>query len=107
MSLSQEPAPHSSSTPERARMVGWYDPLQLIRTAMQVAVSTLFGRNAAYRLIEALAQPTHTETVVTPDVNGDVWIDYVADLGDGWNSTYAIAQSVAQDGLEVTDPVTG
>jgi hypothetical protein len=33
----------------------------------------------------------------------DFWLDYVADLGDGWNPTYAVAQAVAQPALEVAD----
>src|SRR5437660_7388591 len=34
---------------DRAEMVGWYDPGQLVRTAIDVGVSTIFGRNADYR----------------------------------------------------------
>ena len=37
------------------RKVGWYEPLQLFRTALMVLTSTVFGRNADRRLIEALA----------------------------------------------------
>jgi hypothetical protein len=37
-----------------ADMVGWYDPLQLMRTGVEVFFSTLFGRHADYRLMEAL-----------------------------------------------------
>ena len=39
---------------KKHRMVGWYDPPQLLRTAGQVVTSTIFGRHADYRLIEAL-----------------------------------------------------
>src|SRR3954467_6959691 len=38
-----------------APMVGWYDPGQLAQTAIQVAISTIFGRNADFRNTEALA----------------------------------------------------
>jgi hypothetical protein len=34
----------------------------------------------------------------------DLWIDFVADCGDGWNSTYAVASEVAKDSLLVTLP---
>ena len=40
--------------PERMKMVGWYDPVQLARTGVEVAVSTLFGRHSDQRQIEAL-----------------------------------------------------
>ncbi len=105
-----------------ADMVGWYDPLQLMRTGVEVFFSTLFGRHADYRLMEALT------TVGTDKAQSDklyydftvqwqkdeghcdkyfpnatprreIWIDYVGDVGDGWHSTYAIAHTLAQTGL--------
>ena len=30
---------------------------------------------------------------------GEFWMDFVADTGDGWNSTYAVASAVAQPEL--------
>jgi hypothetical protein len=81
-------------------MVGWYDPLQLIQTASDVAASALFGRRADYRLLEALAATPVIDTPVCR-ADGDFWIDYVSDLGDGWNPTYAIASAVAQEELRL------
>ncbi len=80
-------------------MVGWYDPKQLFRTAQEVIVSTLFGRHADYRLIEALAAVKTGVDEEYKSEAGDFWIDYVADAGDGWNSTYAVAHAVAQEKL--------
>jgi hypothetical protein len=89
-----------ADSPARLPMVGWYEPLQLIRTGMDVAVSTLFGRHSDYRLIEALATPkSASPEVLTSDPDNDFWLDYVADVGDGWNSTYAIALAAAQPEL--------
>jgi hypothetical protein len=88
----------------RAAMVGWYDPLQLIRTASAVAVSSIFGRNADYRLLEAVTAPEWEIYDHSADAHGDFWIDYVADTGDGWNSTYAVAYSVALEQLALKDP---
>ena len=34
-----------------------------------------------------------------------ITIDYVADLGDGWDSTYSVAWSLAQPELEVENDV--
>ena len=42
---------------QRANMVGWYDPSQLVQTGVKVAVSTVFGRHADSRVIEALNKP--------------------------------------------------
>lgn len=81
----------------RSKMVGWYDPGQLAVTGMQTVLSSLFAQRADYRLIEALHQPAPA-----PGHYADhevLWLDYVADVGDGWNSTYAVASALARDGL--------
>jgi hypothetical protein len=82
-------------------MVGWYDPAQLIRTGADVAASTLFGRHADFRLMEAVSTPNMPIDEVGAGEHGDVWIDYIADTGDGWNSTYAVAFHAAADTLTV------
>jgi hypothetical protein len=87
--------------PKNKGMVGWYDPFQLGKSAVQVATSTILGTRADYRVIEALA----TEQKVFPYADRDgIWIDYVADLGDGWNPTYTIATLLARSSLELADP---
>lgn len=103
--------------PAMCPMVGWYDPRQLARTAVDVAVSTIFGRHADYRITESLVLPSADENVWEdenpPDITSDpdgvhnygdrdhIWIDYVADTGDGWNSTYAVAYQVGQPQLSL------
>jgi hypothetical protein len=90
---------------DREKMVGWYDPGQLLRTASEVVISTIFGRNADQRLIEALfADPDDVQDEdLFHDYSHDpeLWLDYVADLGDGWNSTYAVAYQASQAKLSV------
>ena len=49
--------------PAMCPMVGWYDPRQLARTAVEVAVSTIFGRHADYRITEALVPPDENDDV--------------------------------------------
>lgn len=105
-----------SARPSRAkekRMVGWYDPRQLAQTAVQVAISTIFGRHSDHRLVEAMASGEVKEKFYDytchytddgqdycePDKTqprDSIWIDYVGDVGDGWNSTYAIAYELAK-----------
>ncbi len=82
-------------------MVGWYDPRQLIRTAMSVAVSSLFGRHADFRLMEALTVKSEVHYFDRHD--GPFWLDYAADTGDGWNSSYAVAYWLAQPALKLLD----
>ena len=82
----------------RRSMVGWYDPRVLAHSAYQVAIANIFGRHSDTRLIEALAsQPQGEFNYSAPQ--GDFWFDYVADIGDGWNSTFAIADAIARPAL--------
>jgi hypothetical protein len=99
--------------PKQLPMVGWYDPRQLARTAVEVAISTIFGRHSDHRLIEAMAAGEDErdfydytcyykddgQETCEPDrtrPRNSFWIDYVGDVGDGWNSTYAIAYYLAE-----------
>ena len=89
-------------TRQRA-MVGWYDPRVLMQSGYQVAIANIFGRHSDTRLIEALASQPQTEfdySSMEGTHEGDFWLDYVADVGDGWNSTYAVAETLAQPTLE-------
>jgi hypothetical protein len=79
-------------------MVGWYDPRVLAHTAYQVAIANVFGRHSDTRLIEALASQPQAEFNYS-QADGDFWLDYVADIGDGWNSTFAIADAIARPEL--------
>jgi uncharacterized integral membrane protein len=96
---------------KRLPMVGWYDPRQLAKTGVEVAVSTIFGRHSDHRLVEAMADDDDEEiffdytchytqngndVIADPTQQRDsMWIDYVGDVGDGWNSTYAVAYNLA------------
>ena len=80
----------------RSKMVGWYDPGQLAVTGLQTVLSSMFAQRADYRLIEALQPPPDPESYVEHD---ELWIDYVADVGDGFNSTYAVACALARSEL--------
>ena len=86
-------------------MVGWFDPGQLIQTAIRVLISTLFGEFADRREAFAAANPIKDDKLdercdyAAKHPAGDFWLDYVADTGDGWNPTYAIAQLLAAEEL--------
>jgi hypothetical protein len=89
-------------------MVGWYDPPQLARTAARILTSTILGERVDQRLLEALASKSEAAEVYdyTLDDTGaareEIWLDYVSDVGDGWNSTYAVAYALAQPTLSFT-----
>ncbi|MDP8938084.1 MAG: metallophosphoesterase, partial [Actinomycetota bacterium] len=81
----------------RKHMVRWFDPHQLVDTAARVLLSGLFSSYADNREMQALVPAE------VPDRSGepDLWLDYVADLGDGWNSTYTVARLLATEELEL------
>jgi hypothetical protein len=94
--------PERTAKQRRLGMVGWYDPQVLARSAWLVGVSNLFGRHSDTRLIEALATQPQTEFDYSGSSDG-LWLDYVSDIGDGWNPTCAIAQAVAEPDLKLAD----
>jgi hypothetical protein len=87
----------------RARMVGWYDPEVLARSAALLTIANLFGRHSDTRLIEALASQPQQEFTFTAQAGQSYWIDYVSDIADGWNPTFAIADGISRRELTVLD----
>lgn len=109
---------------EKPKMVSWYDPRQLLDTARKTFISKTIGENADPRLVAA---STTTKKIfdyshelercgdyfaphekcgedfraVPNRPREEIWIDYVADVGDGFNSTYAVAYYLAQENLRV------
>ena len=108
-------------------MVNWYNPKQLLRTGLEVFISKTLGRHADRRSIEASNREARffdfsvtkvgqkfmeevrqvrrvefdlREVTASPEPK-EIWIDYVSDLGDGFNSTYAVAYLLTQDVLQI------
>lgn len=90
-------------------MVGWFDPIILAKTARKALDSALFGQYADRRLIHASLDPVDPDSAAKrydlrkqlKPKDGAVWVDYVADLGDGFDSTYAIAYLLGQKEIEI------
>jgi hypothetical protein len=88
-----------------ASMVGWYDPGLLLRTGKDVFMSTLFTQTIDGRLVEALIDgvPAIRDPAAKPYVDYSertsdfFWLDFIADVGDGYDSTFAVARAAAQD----------
>ena len=109
---------HGARTEERMPMVGWYDPLQFCSTGLKSLVSLFVGERSDRRIVQALAarrQQYDDHTIHYRDggrgpqpmkdrARDELWIDFVCDTGDGWNSTYAIAYAAAQRSLQVVGP---
>ncbi len=80
-------------TPQR--LVAWLAPVQLSGTAVRVVLAGLFGAYLDKRELQA-ALPADTTSHADVD---ELWIDFVADLGDGFDATYSIAWLLAQPSL--------
>jgi hypothetical protein len=78
-------------------MVRWLDPHQLVDTAARVVVSGVFSAYADNRELQAITPQEEFDRSAGPEL----WLDYVADLGDGWNSTYTVASLLAADELKL------
>ncbi|WP_308220956.1 metallophosphoesterase family protein [Micromonospora phytophila] len=78
--------------------VPWLAPFLLISTGIRTLLAMLFGAYLDKRELQnAFGDGIFRQ--VGPD--GGLWLDYVADLGDGFNATYSVAWLLAQPELEV------
>ncbi|MEZ5853923.1 MAG: phospholipase D-like domain-containing protein [Hyphomicrobiaceae bacterium] len=110
---------------ELAQMVDWFDPGLLVRIGIRDIISGTIGQYADQRLMQAASDAVASETELARrydysdgdakevhkrlalDHEGGVWVDYVADLGDGFEATYAVAHLLAHDKLAVRQPEAG
>lgn len=105
-----------TSFSELTAMTDWYNPWQLIETAKKTLISTIIGENADPRLVGmppkdgeffdysyafANAKFEKDETAA----RDEIWIDYVSDVGDGFNPTYSVAYSLTEEKLDVSGNV--
>ncbi|HEY2203676.1 MAG TPA: hypothetical protein VGH99_04255 [Pseudonocardia sp.] len=87
--------------------VQWLSVAQLGRTAVEVVQASMFARFADER--EAMANtPKLCYALDRVADDTDVWIDYVADTGDGFDATFATARCIAgAPDVSITDRVGG
>jgi hypothetical protein len=124
-----ELAQHSAElgfTPRDA--VRWLSPIALCRTGLKVLAATLFADFGDKRELEAglPGEPLYLDRLPLPGQAAqpsvmdkglpgpgeareraagaparELWLDFTADLGDGFDATYSVALLLAQDRLEV------
>ncbi|MFA0964836.1 metallophosphoesterase [Roseivirga sp. BDSF3-8] len=104
----------------RKPMVKWMSPGELVRAGIKALLSSLFGAYADWREVQALradvssrklqgkemkdeARDHHVALSEVYDLShrDEVYFDYVADLGDGFNATYTVARALAEEGLDI------
>ncbi len=96
---------------EHARLMGftpsdqvrWLAPVELTRTALKVYLSSTFAGYIDRREVQA-ALPKPAIAVVTDPLGEELWLDFVADLGDGFDATFTVANLLAADSLQVSAP---
>ena len=77
----------------RQRMVRWLSPGQLLDTGRRALLAVIISGYSDKREVEA-ALPS--PGILDRSASSELWVDYVADLGDGFNPTYALASLLAQ-----------
>src|SRR6478735_3520903 len=106
------------ATGARMPMVGWFDPGQLLSTGLKSVASAVIGERSDRRIVQALEarrQAFYDHAVHYRDggrgpqpeqerPRDELWLDFISDTGDGWNSTYAVAYAASQSALRVTGP---
>jgi hypothetical protein len=85
-------------SPQRA--VPWLNPRLLAGTGVRTVFSDLFGAYLDKRELQAVFGDTRY------DHSGadELWLDYTADVGDGFDATYSIASLMARPTLDVQGP---
>src|SRR5262245_61555916 len=99
-------------------MTKWFSPRLLVWAAYRDAAARIFGEYADRRTTQHLADPipgveqeqlrkgfVFRYDYATGAPDGAFWVDFVADIGDGFDPSYAIAYLVAAEKLYGKGPV--
>ncbi len=84
--------------------VRWLSPGELARTAVKVVLAEVFAGYSDKREIQAAFDSGPLRAPLRePDTATELWIDFVADLGDGFDATSTVAHAIAAEKITVTD----
>lgn len=110
------PPKTNSDNVKPARMVRWFDPLLLLKAGIKLVVSNIFGNFADRREIMAaldnrssrdsfdstLAFWKTIEEYCAKRFEKEIWVDFISDTGEGYDSTYAVASTVVRPNLTLS-----
>jgi hypothetical protein len=82
-------------------MVNWLGPAQLMQTGMRALVATTLGSFTDPREVQAALYPSSTHPVIEQSDTDEIWLDYVADTGDGWDAAHSVAWATSRSALLV------
>ena len=89
---------------EPQEMVSWYHIPQLAATGIRTIVSNLFGSFADKREIMSILSNNKNENFDYSNQE-EIWIDYMSDLGDGFDSTFTMAHLISRDEILLENKV--
>jgi len=90
---------HLGFTPQP--MVQWLAPGELLSAAMRVVLSGVFGAYADKRELQGVWP---VEDIPDYAARSELWLDYVADVADGFDATMTVASVLARPDLVVPEP---
>ncbi len=88
----------------RQPMVEWLAPGELAKAAMRVILSGVFGAYADKRELQGVGP---IGEVLDYSHLDEMWIDYVADVADGFDATMTVASTLARTGIDLPGPDHG
>jgi Calcineurin-like phosphoesterase len=100
MAAGEQKPPALPFTPKR-EMFPWLAPRGLLSLAGQVLLAGIFGARADRRDMEAVLSPVADNRGDDSYGADDLWFDFVADIGDGFDATYTVANLLAQQELTI------
>jgi hypothetical protein len=90
---------------KKARMTNWFQPSMLLNVALKSVISGTFGNYADRRELQAALSSKDEDAdlgllrqrLITG--KKEIWVDFICDTGDGFNSTFSVAKKAAQKDL--------
>lgn len=82
----------------------WLAPKELARTTVKVVLALVFAGYADKREIQGALPAGPLEAPLGEPGAQEIWIDYVADLGDGFDATSSVAWTVAAEKILLDVP---
>lgn len=84
------------------KSVEWYNPLQLAKTGVKALISIIFGNFYDKREIQVtFYQDVKKKHFDDFKNEKELWIDYISDMGEGFNPTFTMAKLLAAPELQV------
>ncbi|WP_313814246.1 hypothetical protein [Glutamicibacter sp.] len=81
--------------------VRWLSPPELLRTGLKALAAQVFLGFMDNRETQSIFEQQAMDLSGFPPQERGQWIDFIADLGDGFDATYTLAWALAQNDLKV------